>query len=355
MEVLDALLREGTRALFSSAPAALLFWFNLAIVSLLLVVLLPARLRKRRRRREIDRLFQASARASRGVRQDNELAQFARRIARLSEEFGGRLNQLRSDRVLLAKIYIDHSNFTKNWKRVINNDAHSLERDIDWSKLPELLLTETRRWLAESRKDPPALVYRGTNIYGTLFEEEYFELLDSMLQLERSAPEKLPLKIYFQKETVERWRQENEAQRAELGALQNAFGFLVFTILRRTPRHDRLGSSNFTVGGIPIAPEKQLDTLVTTDLIADAMYDVYDIAFLISEDSDFCPAVEFSQDMRNKHVVHVGFGAHSNDLRSKCRLRIDLSGKEQLYRRIQAKPAGDRGPVRANTDNGALS
>ena len=155
--------------------------------------------------------------------------------------------------------------------------------------------------------------------------------------------EKLPLKIYFQKETVERWRQENEAQRAELSALQNEFGFLVFTILRRTPRFDRLGSSNFTVGGIPIAPEKQLDTLVTTDLIADAMYDVYDIAFLISEDSDFCPAVEFVQEMRNKHVVHVGFGTHSNDLRAKCRLRIDLAGKDQLYRRMQAKPAKEGG------------
>ncbi|HEX2337631.1 MAG TPA: NYN domain-containing protein [Hyphomicrobiaceae bacterium] len=352
MEVLDALLNEGKRVLFSSAPAALFFWLNLAVVILLAALLLPGRLRKARRRREIERLFQASAGASRGLRQDNELAAFARRIGRLAEEFGGRLTELRSERIQLAKIYVDHSNFTKNWKRVINNDAHSIERDINWSKLPELLLAETRRWLAESRKEPPALVYRGTNMYGTLFEEEYFELLDSMLRLERTAPEKLPLKIYFQKETVERWRQENEAQRAELTQLQNEFGFLVFVISRRTPRHDRLGSSNFTVGGIPIAPEKQLDTLVTTDLIADAMYDVYDIAFLISEDSDFCPAVEFVQEMRNKHVVHVGFGAHSNDLRSKCRLRIDLAGKDQLYRRLQAKPLADALPARARNDGG---
>jgi uncharacterized LabA/DUF88 family protein len=353
MEVLDALLTEGKRVLFSSAPAALFFWLNLAVVLFLLALLLPGRLRKARRRREIERLFQASAGASRGLRQDNELAAFARRIGRLAEEFGGRLNELRSERIQLAKIYVDHSNFTKNWKRVINNDAHSIERDINWSKLPELLLAETRRWLAESRQEPPALVYRGTNMYGTLFEEEYFELLDSMLRLERSAPEKLPLKIYFQRETVERWRQENEAQRAELTQLQNEFGFLVFVISRRTPRHDRLGSSNFTVGGIPIAPEKQLDTLVTTDLIADAMYDVYDIAFLISEDSDFCPAVEFVQEMRNKHVVHVGFGTHSNDLRSKCRLRIDLAGKDQLYRRLQVKPVGEAQPARARNDNGA--
>ena len=100
-------------------------------------------------------------------------------------------------------------------------------------------------------------------------------------------------------------------------------------IFRRTPREDQLGSANFTSGGIPIAPEKMLDTHIATDLIGDATFDVYDIALLVSEDSDFVPAVEFVQEMRNKHVVHVGFGGHMNDLRSKCRHRIDL-GKDRV-------------------------
>ena len=95
-------------------------------------------------------------------------------------------------------------------------------------------------------------------------------------------------------------------------------------IFRRTPREDQLDSANFTSGGIPIAPEKMLDTHIATDLIGDATFDVYDIALLVSEDSDFVPAVEFVQEMRNKQVVHVGFGGHVNDLRAKCRHRIDL-------------------------------
>ena len=49
-------------------------------------------------------------------------------------------------------------------------------------------------------------------------------------------------------------------------------------ILRRTPREDQLYSCNFTSGGIPIAPEKMLDTHIATDLIGDATFDVYDIA-----------------------------------------------------------------------------
>ena len=83
-------------------------------------------------------------------------------------------------------------------------------------------------------------------------------------------------------------------------------------------------SCNFTAGGIPIAPEKMLDTHMATDLIGDATFDVYDVALIVSEDSDFVPAVEFVQEMRNKQVVHVGFGSHLNELRNKCRHRIDL-------------------------------
>jgi hypothetical protein len=49
------------------------------------------------------------------------------------------------------------------------------------------------------------------------------------------------------------------------------------------------------------------------------------------------------QEMRNKHVVHVGFGGYSNDLRSKCHHRIDL-GRDRLFRRMQRS---------ANAANGA--
>ena len=61
-----------------------------------------------------------------------------------------------------------------------------------------------------------------------------------------------------------------------------------------------------------------------------------DIALLVSEDSDFIPAVEFVQEMRNKQVVHVGFGGHSNDLRAACRHRIDL-GKAIRFSSLQRR------------------
>jgi uncharacterized LabA/DUF88 family protein len=85
-----------------------------------------------------------------------------------------------------------------------------------------------------------------------------------------------------------------------------------------------------------------LDTHIATDLIGDATFDVYDIALIVSEDSDFIPAVEFVQEMRHKQVVHVGFGGHSNqhDLRGRCRHRIDLA-RGQLFRRLQREGNGN--------------
>jgi uncharacterized LabA/DUF88 family protein len=156
-----------------------------------------------------------------------------------------------------------------------------------------------------------------------------------MLRLEQTAPDKLPLPIRLRKETVERWREENEAHRTELmRTIQQELGYTMVPIVRRTPREDQLMSCNFTAGGIPIAPEKMLDTHIATDLIGDATFDVYDIALIVSEDSDFVPAVDFVHEMRNKHVVHVGFGGRSNDLRSKCHHRIDL-GRDRMFRRMQ--------------------
>src|SRR5262249_43448692 len=147
------------------------------------------------------------------------------------------------------------------------------------------------------------------------------------------------LPIRLRRETIDRWREENAAHKWELThEIRSVVGSTVVPVFRRTPKEDQLHSAQYTSGGIPIAPEKTLDTRIATDLIGDASFELYDVALLMTEDSDFIPAVEFVQDMRGKHVIHVGFGGYSNELRSVCRHRIDL-GKGGLYRRMQRKKA----------------
>jgi NYN domain-containing protein len=334
MEAFSALVDDVTRALVAGFAAAPLAW---VVAGLCLVLALAVVLVRRRTvpRGEVATLYLVSAAATRKAREISEIDAFARRVGAASEELRQQIRRLRASHHTQVKIYIDHSNFITTWNDVLHRGERPLEHDVDWHALPSLLLDEISTWLGKQRKSAPALLYRGMHVYGTLFEDEYFRLLETMLQLEQTAPSKLSLPIRLRKETVERWRQENEAHKQELTrAIANVAGCVMVPIYRRTPREDQLSSAQYTSGGIPIAPEKMLDTRIATDLIADATFDAYDVALLVSEDSDFVPAVEFVQEMRGKQVVHVGFGGYNNDLRVACRHRIDL-GKADLCRRMQ--------------------
>ena len=344
MQGLETLLSDLKRVLTPGAAEAPLAWLLVAILLMLAVGIFLLLRRRAGPRDEVEYLFLASAAATRKAREISEIDAFARRASATAEDLKARVRKLRAGHFQQVKIYIDHSNFIRTWTQIVHGRDRPLEHDINWTTLPQVLMEEATEWLSKARKGPQALLYRGTNVYGTLFQEEYFKLLETMLRLEQTTPDKLPLPIRLRKETVERWREENETHRNELTrTIQQELGYTMVPILRRTPREDQLHSCNFTAGGIPIAPEKMLDTQIATDLIGDATFDVYDIALIVSEDSDFVPAVDFVQEMRNKHVVHVGFGGYSNDLRSKCHHRIDL-GRDRLFRRMQRS---------ANAANGA--
>lgn len=335
MEGLGGLVQEARRLVMPGTPEAPYVWALLGL-GLLVAVMAVVLLRRRRvRPGDVERVFLASTAANRRQREISEIDTYARKVAASAEDMKARVRKLRLGHYTQVKIYIDHSNFVRSWAQSMQGRDRQQEHDIDWAKLPAALLDEVADWLTQQRKAPQAIVYRGSNVYGTLFQDDYFQLLHGMLETEAATPDKLPLPMRLRKETVDRWRAENEAQKIELmRTLEAEPGYLVIPIFRRTPRKDQLHSANFTSGGIPIAPEKKLDTHIATDLIGDATFDVYDIAILATEDSDFVPAVEFVQDMRGKMVIHVGFGGRMNDLRQHCRHRIDLS-KNNLAQRIR--------------------
>ena len=339
MEAFSALLEPVTRVLVAGFTAAPLAWFVVVIVLVLALAALAFR-RRSGARGEVETVFLASAAATRKAREIGEIDAFARRAGAAAEELKAQLRRMRAGHHSQIKIYVDHSNFIKTWNGVVHGRDRPLQHDVDWQMLPEVLLEQIGTWLTKARKAPQALVYRGMHVYGTLFEDSYFTLLETMLQHEQNAPNKLSLPIRLRKETVDKWREENELYKAELTRqISNVTGCVMVPIYRRTPREDQLSSCQYTSGGIPIAPEKMLDTFIATDLIGDATFDAYDIALIVSEDSDFVLAVEFVQEMRSKQVVHVGFGSYTNDLRAACRHRIDL-GKGNVFRQLQRAARG---------------
>src|SRR5262245_6751959 len=340
MEAFSAFIDLMSRGLVAAFGAAPLAW-ALAVLIAFLALAVAALHRRPAARGEVEALYLVSTAATRKAREIGEIDAFARRVGAASEEIRQQIRRLRAGHHTQVKVYIDHSNFITTWNDAVHKGERPFAHDVDWHALPAVLLEEVGEWLTKARKAPQALLYRGMHVYGTLFEDDYFRLLESMLRNEQAAPTRLLLPIRLRKETVDRWREENEAHKAELTReIRNVTGCVMVPIYRRTPREDQLGNAQYTSGGIPIAPEKTLDTRIATDLIGDATFDAYDLAILVSEDSDFIPAVEFVQEMRGKQVVHVGFGGHSNDLRAACRHRIDLA-RGNLARRLQRGRGAD--------------
>jgi uncharacterized LabA/DUF88 family protein len=354
MDALQALLEQMSHGLAAALAAAPLAWglgLLAAVVLLAVALTLVGALALRRRRlagNEVGTVYLVAAASTSKAREIGEIDAFARRFTAASEELKAQIRRFRTGHHTQVKIYIDHSNFIASWNAVAHPGERALEHDVDWHALPGVLLEQVADWQRKMRRAPTAMVYRGMHVYGTLFEESYFSLLETMLDHEQATPSKLALPIRLRRETVERWRQENAAHKWELThEIRNVLGTTVVPVLRRTPKEDQLASAQYTSGGIPIAPEKTLDTRIATDLLGDAGFELYDVAILVTEDSDFIPAVEFVQEMRGKPVVHVGFGSYTNELRAVCRHRIDL-GKGGLFRRMQRPRPG--GATRTDAD-----
>ena len=219
---------------------------------------------------------------------------------------------------------------------MVHSRDRPLEHDINWTTLPQVLMEETSEWLSKARKSPQALVYRGTNVYGTLFQEDYFKLLETMLRLEQTAPDKLPLPIRLRKETVERWREENEAHKTELTrVIQQELGYLMVPIFRRTPREDQLLSSQLHGRRHPDRagedaghahrhrPDRRRHLRRLRHRPASSR-----------RTATSCrPSISCRRCATSRWCTWAS-AATLNELRSKCRHRIDL-GRDRLFRRAQ--------------------
>src|SRR4249920_3117951 len=162
MDGFDALLREMKRVFAPGSVEAPFAWLFTAALLVLLVSLV--RRWTRRPHNEVEHLFLASAATTRSVREMSEVDAFARRASATAEDLKTRVRRLRTGHFQQVKIYIDHSNFIRTWTQIVHNRDRPLEHDVDWSKLPHVVTEDVAEWLNKSRKGPPALVYRGTNV-----------------------------------------------------------------------------------------------------------------------------------------------------------------------------------------------
>ncbi len=78
--------------------------------------------------------------------------------------------------------------------------------------------------------------------------------------------------------------------------------------------------------------EKGVDTAIVTDMIRLAWEDAYDIAVLVTSDSDLVPVVEFL-DLRGKKVVQAGFPPAGSHLAQSCWASFDLYERRAEFER----------------------
>ena len=68
---------------------------------------------------------------------------------------------------------------------------------------------------------------------------------------------------------------------------------------------------------LAIAAEKGVDAALVTDLLSLAWQRAYDVAVLVSGDSDYIPAVEYVQSQGLK-VINAAWTAHGHQLQGAC-------------------------------------
>lgn len=80
----------------------------------------------------------------------------------------------------------------------------------------------------------------------------------------------------------------------------------------------QIGECPFCKQRIRRTVEKGIDAALLTDIIRAAFDNTFDQAIIITEDSDFVPAVKFIQERWTKQIFHAYFRGKSDELRNAC-------------------------------------
>jgi len=229
------------------------------------------------------------------------------------------------ENILRVKLYIDHANFFQYWRSIVEGAEHV--DTLDWSRLPATVLEAVKDLYAEGKE----VVYCGTHLYVSYLQDDYYDMLLDI----KSGKTKSPYPLKMEVKEIEEWRRENRARVDEITRkLPFQFGFLVFPFVRQTPD---LGNATFRADGVPPTREKLVDTSLCTDLIADAVGDVYDLALVFSADIDYAPAITLVQDEYKKSVGVVGIkGTARGPLSTFCKLKIDINETKNGAPRYEA-------------------
>jgi hypothetical protein len=191
-------------------------------------------------------------------------------------------------KMVAVRVFVDFWNFQLCW-----NDAHPFDKSkgevptrIDWKGMPSVLMNELPTALGGIAD---TLQFKGVNVYASVNPDP--------------QGKDVGLKSFLHK------------------TLNQMVGYKVHVVDRKERRATDI-SGNAVIKTV----EKGVDTRIVTDLFSGAINGTYDVALLVSNDSDFCPAIQTIQDRLDKRIIHVGFRRGGDEIRSSCWSHIVLDG-----------------------------
>ncbi|MFZ0692991.1 MAG: NYN domain-containing protein [Alphaproteobacteria bacterium] len=184
------------------------------------------------------------------------------------------------------KLFVDFWNFQLSWKSYFNQPEGKPPVRIAWKDVPQVLMAELPAILGPTIP----LVYKGTRVYSSVSPT--------------AGGKEQGLKKFLH------------------GVLGQMTGFQVNVRERRS----KTSSCPHCTKTIQRFVEKGVDTSIVSDLFEGAINDSYDVAILMSNDSDFVPAIATIQDRLNKQVIHAGFKEGGAQIRTGCWSHIFLDG-----------------------------
>lgn len=186
-----------------------------------------------------------------------------------------------------VKLFIDFWNFQLGWNRNFATEkAAGRPVRINWKDVPSVLIAELPAILGAT----VPLTYKGTRVYASVHPEA------------GGKDEKLKQFLH--------------------NVLGQMTGFQVDVKDRRPKTETCVHCSKTTERHV----EKGVDTSIVSDLFEGAINNSYDVAILVSNDSDFVPAIKTIQDRLNKQIIHIGFRIGGTQLRTACWGHAPLDG-----------------------------
>jgi len=200
-----------------------------------------------------------------------------------------------------ARVFIDFWNFQLGWNEAAGRDAGGRIIQCDWSKLPRALV-EAADGLLTAAGNPPGLTLEETIVHASVNDSS------------QANPQEARLRDWLTS-----WLDR-----------QPSFDVKIRTRRpRRRTIHCRACAAEIATcpscrAVLTVAAEKGVDAALVTDLLSLAWQRAYDVAVLVSGDSDYIPAVEYVQSQGLK-VVNAAWPTKGYELQGACWATFSLS------------------------------